>query len=73
MLQALINLFKPSKKESVEVKVEDTVKVEAPAPVPVAEIKPAPAPTPVKKTNKGRPKGSKPSNNQTTKLPRKKK
>ena len=66
MLQALINFFKPYKKEPVEIKVEDTVKVEAPAPEPVAEVKPEPAPevkaAPAPKApSKGRPKTNKPA------------
>ena len=66
MLQTLLNLFKPYKKEPVEVKVEDTVKVEAPAPVEAKvettpEVKAPPAPTPEPKVNKGRPKGAKPA------------
>lgn len=79
MLQALINLFKPFKKESVEVKVEDTVKVEALVPEPVAEIKvdsvPEVKPTPVQKPiNKGRPKTTKPAAAKPVpKPPRKKK
>lgn len=67
MLQALINFFKPYKKEPVQVKVEDTVKVEAPTPEPVADVRvetPAPevkaAPAP-KAPTKGRPKSNKPA------------
>ena len=73
MLQTIVNLFK-TKKEPVEVKVEDTVKVEA-APESIAEVKPAPVHNPVQelvpeptpapqakevKPSKGKPKTTKP-------------
>ena len=64
MLQTILNLFKPLKKEVVEVKIEDFIKVESES---VEKLEQSPL------KNKGRPRGNKPAAKISADIQRKKK